>query len=273
MSKKLLNFILPKNIPLITTVLVMLFFYFPLIRMVLISFLVKVKGDGYRLTLDWYTKVFNDGLVRNAIWNTVIVGLSASIISMILGTLSALAIYKYRSKLQEVHSFLLYIPLVLPEILMGLSLMIFFSEIGIPTGRGTVIAAHVAFCTSYVTLVIASSLDGFDFTLVEAARDLGATYFQSFIKIIFPLLRPAIVAGTLLAFTLSLDDFIVTDFLKGYNGTTLSVFIYGKLKHGQIESIYALSSLLLAVTFVLVTLSLLFTKNPQLLELEGESKP
>ncbi|MBQ9456796.1 MAG: ABC transporter permease [Thermoguttaceae bacterium] len=260
-----------KHIPLITTILVMLFFYFPLFWMVLMSFLGKVNGGGYEWTLKWYDQVFHKREVLAAVWNTVIVGLSASVISTMLGTLSALAIYKYRSKLQEVHSCLLYIPLVLPEILMGLSLLIFFSSMNLPFGRGTVIAAHVAFCTSYVTVVIASSLDGFDFTLVEASRDLGATYFQSFIKVIFPLLRPAILAGTLLAFTLSLDDFIVTFFVSGHGGTTLPVYIYNSLKHGKVPGLYALSSVLLAVTFILVTISLLFTKNTQLLE-GGENK-
>ncbi len=253
------------RIPLITTVLVLVFFYFPLLWMVMQSFLGKVDGE-YVWTLKWYDQVFHKREVLNAVYNTIVVGLSASVISTVLGTLSALAIFKYRSKLQEIHTGLLYIPLVLPEILMGLSLMIFFSEMNVTFGKGTVIMAHVAFCTSYVTIVIASSLDGFDFTLVEASRDLGATYFQTFRKVIFPLLRPAICAGALLAFTLSLDDFIVTFFVSGHGGTTLPVYIYNSLKHGKVPGLYALSSVLLAVTFLLVTVSLFFTKNNQMLE-------
>lgn len=250
----------PTRIPFITTILVLLFFYFPLLWMVIQSFLGKVDGN-YEWTFKWYDQVFHKREVLAAVSNTIIVGLFASIFSTVLGTLSALAIFKYKSRLQEIHTALLYIPLVLPEILMGLSLMIFFSEMGLPFGKGTVIAAHVAFCTSYVTVVIASSLDGFDFTLVEASRDLGATYFQTFRKVIFPLLRPAICAGALLAFTLSLDDFIVTFFVSGHGGTTLPVYIYNSLKHGKVPGLYALSSVLLAVTFLLVTISLLFNKS------------
>ncbi|MDO4629979.1 MAG: ABC transporter permease [Planctomycetia bacterium] len=256
------------RIPLITTVLVLVFFYFPLLWMVMQSFLGKVDGE-YVWTLKWYNQVFHKREVLNAVYNTIVVGLSASVISTVLGTLSALAIFKYRSKLQEIHTGLLYIPLVLPEILMGLSLMIFFSEVNVTFGKGTVIMAHVAFCTSYVTIVIASSLDGFDFTLVEASRDLGATYFQTFRKVIFPLLRPAICAGALLAFTLSLDDFIVTFFVSGHGGSTLPVYIYNSLKHGKVPGLYALSSALLAVTFLLVTVSLFFNKNQML---EGGEK-
>ncbi len=258
------------RIPIVTTILVLLFFYFPLVWMVLQSFLGKVNGGGYEWTLKWYDQVFHKPEVLIAVYNTVIVGLSASVISTVLGTLSALAIYKYNGKLQELHKGLMYIPLVLPEIIMGLSLLIFFSGMSLPFGRGTVIAAHVAFCTSYVTIVIASSLDGFDFTLVEASRDLGATYFQTFRKVIFPLLRPAICAGALLAFTLSLDDFIVTFFVSGHGGTTLPVYIYNSLKHGKVPGLYALSSALLAVTFLLVTLSLIFSRD-QLMEM-GEDK-
>ncbi len=256
------------RIPLITTVLALVFFYFPLLWMVMQSFLGKVDGE-YVWTLKWYDQVFHKREALNAIYNTIVVGLSASVISTVLGTLSALAIFKYKSKLQEIHTGLLYIPLVLPEILMGLSLMIFFSEMNITFGKGTVIMAHVAFCTSYVTIVIASSLDGFDFTLVEASRDLGATYFQTFRKVIFPLLRPAICAGALLAFTLSLDDFIVTFFVSGHGGATLPVYIYNSLKHGKAPGLYALSSALLAVTFLLVTVSLFFNKNQML---EGGEK-
>ncbi|MBQ2821687.1 MAG: ABC transporter permease [Thermoguttaceae bacterium] len=248
------------RIPQITTLFVFLFFYFPLVWMVIQSFLGKVDGE-YEWTLRWYEQVFRKREVLSAVMNTVVVGFFAAVISTVLGTLSALAIFKYRGKIQEVHTALLYIPLVVPEILMGLSLMIFFSGLGLPFGKGTVIAAHVAFCTSYVTVVIASSLDGFDFTLVEASRDLGATYFQTFRKVIFPLLRPAICAGALLAFTLSLDDFIVTFFVSGHGGTTLPVYIYNSLKHGKVPGLYALSSVLLAVTFLLVTVSVFFQKN------------
>ena len=197
------------RIPFITTIIVLLFFYIPLMLMVLQSLQSKVPGmDTKEWTLKWYVQLWNDERIPDFVFNTVFIGVSAAFFSTILGTLSALAVYKYKSKLQGIHRGLLYAPLILPEILMGISLLICFSFLEIPLGKTTVILAHVAFCTSYVAVVIMASLESFDFTLLEASRDLGATSWQTTRRIILPLLWPAIAAGGLLAFTLSLDDFI-----------------------------------------------------------------
>ena len=252
----------PSKLPFITTICVLLFFYAPLVLMVLQSFQHKVPGlVGYQWTTKWYGQIFSDARVWEVSMNTLVIGLSAAAISTFLGTLSALAIHRYHGKLHGFHSGLLYIPLILPEILMGISLLICFSALQIPLGKMTVIAAHVAFCTSYVAIIVLASLQTFDFTLVEAARDLGATPWQTNCRIILPLLFPAIAAGGLLAFTLSLDDFIVTFFVSGKGCTTLPVYIYSAIKHGRPERLCALSSVLLAVTFLLVTISVLSVGN------------
>ncbi|MDO4575145.1 MAG: ABC transporter permease [Planctomycetia bacterium] len=252
----------PSRIPLLTTIFVLLFFYVPLLLMVVQSFQCRVPGmDARQWTLKWYDQIFHDPRVLEVSLNTLVIGLSAAVLSTILGTLAALAIYRYRSRLQSFHAGLLYVPLVLPEILMGISLLVCFSALGIELGRGTVIAAHVAFCTSYVAIVIMTSLQGFDYTLVEAARDLGATSWQTNGRIVLPLLFPAIAAGALLAFTLSLDDFIVTFFVSGKGCTTLPVYIYSAIKHGRPERMCAISSALLGVTFILVTVSVLCMGN------------
>lgn len=246
---------------LVVLVAVLLFFYLPLFWMVVSSFQVRAPGtDTYHFSLQWYASVFGKRDVVETVSNTLFVGVVASLVSTILGTISALAIYKYRSSLlQGVHSGLVYIPVVMPEILMGFSLLICFSAVGMQLGRMTVTLAHIAFCTSYVVIVIGSSLDGFDFTLVEASRDLGASYFQTFRRVLLPLMRPAICAGALLAFTLSLDDFIVTFFVSGPGSETLPVYIYSSQKHGNMNELYALSSVLLMVTVAVVTISVLFS--------------
>ncbi|MDO4570395.1 MAG: ABC transporter permease [Planctomycetia bacterium] len=250
------------KLPLLTTGVVLLFFYVPLALMVVQSFQHKVPGvDAKQWTTKWYVRIFNDDRVVDAAMNTISIGITAAVVSTLLGTLSAMAIYRYKSRLQSLHKGLLYIPIILPEILMGISLLICFSALGIELGRMTIVAAHVAFCTSYVAIIILTSLEGFDFTLVEASRDLGASWLQTFMRVLLPLLFPAICAGTLLAFTLSLDDFIVTFFVSGPGCTTLPVYIYSSIKHGRPESLCALSSVLLAATFVLVTISLLFAGN------------
>ena len=251
----------PSKLPLITTIFVLLFFYAPLVLMVVQSFQQKIPGVGLQWTTRWYAKIFNDPRVLEVTINTIVIGVSAAVISTVLGTLSALAIYKYHGKLQAFHSGLLYIPLILPEILMGISLLICFSSLRIPLGMGTIGAAHVAFCTSYVAIIVLSSLQSFDSNLLEAARDLGATSWQANCRVVLPLLFPAILAGALLAFALSLDDFIVTFFVSGKGCPTLPLYIYSSFKHGRPEQLCALSSVLLAATFILVTVSVLCMGN------------
>ena len=273
------------RIPFITTIIVLLFFYIPLMLMVLQSLQHKVAGiDTKQWTTIWYAQLYEamqlpeiiftgeslfpdvvfGSAISEAIFNTVFIGISAAFFSTILGTLAALAVYKYnKSKLQTVHRGLLYAPLILPEILMGISLLICFSFLEIPLGKMTVIAAHVAFCTSYVAVVVMANLESFDFTLLEASRDLGATSWQTTRRIILPLLWPAIAAGGLLAFTLSLDDFIVTFFVAGEGCTTIPLYIYSAFSRGRnpLERICALSSVLLAVTFILVAATLFFGRK------------
>jgi spermidine/putrescine transport system permease protein len=155
-----------------------------------------------------------------------------------------------------VHSTLIYTPLVIPDILMGMSLLLFFVGIGWNLGLDTVTVAHISFCVSYVALVVLARLQDFDITLVEAARDLGATRWQATRKVLVPLLAPGILAGGLLAFTLSIDDFVVTFFVKGPGMETLPTLVYGMIKKSrELPVINALSTLLLAATFIAVMLA------------------
>lgn len=244
----------PSRIPKITTWLVLAFFYLPIGVLILNSFNASRFGTTWQgFTLKWYERLLERDDLWAALGNSLKVAVFASIGAMILGTCAAFALHRFRSRLQTAHELLVTIPLVLPEILMGMSLLLLFVSVGQPLGLLTVTIAHVTFCISYVALVVQARLQDFDFQIVDAARDLGATRFQAFRKIVLPLLAPGIFAGGLLAFTLSIDDFVVTFFVKGPGSDTLPVVIYSMIKKSrEFPVINALSTLLLLVTFAAV---------------------
>lgn len=242
------------RIPLITTLLVLAFFYLPIGALILNSFNSSRFGTTWQgFTFKWYERLAQREDLWVALMNSLQVAALASIGSMILGTCAAFALHRYKSRLQTAHEILITMPLVIPEILMGMSLLLLFVAFGVSLSLVTVTIAHVTFCVSYVTLVVQSRLQDFDFQIVDAARDLGATRAQAFIKVVLPLLAPGILAGGLLAFTLSVDDFVVTFFVKGPGADTLPVVIYSMIKKSrEFPVINALSTLLLAITFFAV---------------------
>ncbi|MES2439272.1 MAG: ABC transporter permease [Verrucomicrobiota bacterium] len=244
----------PSRLPKITTWLVLAFFYLPIGVLILNSFNASRFGTTWQgFTFKWYERLLEREDLWAALGNSLKVAAIASIGSMILGTCAAFALHRFKSRLQTAHNLLVTVPLVLPEILMGMSLLLLFVAVGQPLGLVTVTIAHVTFCISYVTLVVLARLQDFDFQIVDAARDLGATQFQAFRKIVLPLIAPGIFAGGLLAFTLSIDDFVVTFFVKGPGSDTLPVVIYSMIKKSrEFPVINALSTLLLLVTFAAV---------------------
>ena len=172
-----------------------------------------------------------------------------------MGTLAALALYIYKTRLQKSHYALLYAPLIIPDVLMGISLLVFFVSFHVSLGFVTVCIAHTTFCMSYVAMLIRTRMQHFDYALVEAAYDLGANTWTVFRKVIIPFLMPAITAGALLAFTLSLDDFVITFFVVGPGFTTLPIYVYSMIKFGSPSLINALSTILLACTFIIIAIS------------------
>lgn len=242
------------RLPLITTWLVLAFFYLPIGVLILNSFNGSRFGTTWQgFTFKWYERLLEREDLWVALVNSLQVAAIASIGAMILGTCAAFALHRHRSRLQTAHELLITMPLVLPEILMGMSLLLLFVSLGIRLSLATVTIAHVTFCISYVTLVVQARLQDFDFQIVDAARDLGASRFQAFSKVLLPLLAPGILAGGLLAFTLSIDDFVVTFFVKGPGADTLPVVIYSMIKKSrEFPVINALSTLLLVVTFLAV---------------------
>jgi len=243
--------------PRLTILAVLVFFYAPIAVLVVNSFNASRFGGNWEgLTLKWYEKLWDNDDIWSALRTSLEIAALASVASMILGTLAALALHRFRSRLQKVHLVALTAPLVMPDILMGISLLLFFVALGVPTGFATIWIAHVTFCLSYVTLVVLGRLQDFDFTLVDAARDLGASRWQAVRRVVLPLLAPGIVAGGLLAFTLSIDDFVITFFVQGPGTTTLPLRIYSMMKVSQnMPVINALATVLLAVTFAAVAVS------------------
>jgi len=244
------------RLPLIITIFILVFFYLPVFVLVINSFnAARFGGSWEGFSLIWYQKLFHHREIWAAFRNTIIIALGATAMSVIIGTTAALALHRYQTKLQKAHYMLIYTPLVIPEILMGIGLLLFFVALKIQLGLFTIMISHVTFCISFVAMVVLGRLQNFDFSVVEAAQDLGANWPTVAWKVLIPLLSPGIISGALLAFTLSIDDFVITFFVAGPGSTTLPLRIYSMIKHGSPPLINALSAILLLVTFIAVVIS------------------
>jgi len=235
------------------TAAVLFFFYLPIIIVIGQSFNSSRFGGSWKgFTLNWYVKLFTDRNIWHALTNTLLIAASSTLLAVILGTLAAWVLYKYKSRIQVAHNVIIYLPLVLPDILMGISLLLFFVALKVTLGLFTIFIAHVTFSLSYVAMVVYGRFQDFDYSILEAARDLGATWNQAVRKVLIPYLLPGIAAGGLLAFTLSLDDFVITFFVSGPDSTTLPLYIYSMMRHGSPAVINALSVILVLFTFIVV---------------------
>ena len=235
---------------------ILAFLYLPLLILALYSFnesRINAVWSGF--TFDWYLSLFKNRRVLEALTNSLIVAVASTLVSTILGTTAAIALNKYQYKYKNVINGLLYLPILIPEIVMGLSLLVLFSQAHIPLGKTSLILAHITFCVSFVVITVNARLEGMRPELEQAAMDLYATPFQTFRYVTLPLAMPGIVAGALMAFTLSIDDFIISFFVAGPNSTTLPLYIYAMVKRGISPEINALSTLLMSATIVLVVLA------------------
>jgi putrescine transport system permease protein len=239
-------------------VLGLVFLYVPILSMIVYSFnnsrLVTVWDAAHSPTLKWYGVLFSDGEVLDAAWLSLRVAICAATASTILGTLAGTALARFgafrgRSLLLGMTT----APIVMPEVISGLSLLLLFvaleQAIGWPRGMGalTITLAHISFCMAYVTVVIQSRLAGFDESLEEAAQDLGARPAKVFWRITLPLILPAVLAGWLLAFTLSWDDLVISQFVAGPGSSTLPMVIFSKVRLGVSPDVNALATLMVAV--------------------------
>ena len=246
--------------PFFVTLGTLLFLYIPIIILIIDSFNAsRFSGEWDGFSLKWYQGLLNDRGIWKALQNSLIIAISATFASTVLGTLAAYCIHRYKTKLQKVHWALIWSPLIIPDILMGVSLLIFFVVLNLQLGLFTIFLAHTTFCVSYVTLVILSRLQNFDFSVMEAALDLGANSWQITRKVFIPMIAPALLAAALLSFTISFDDFVITFFVTGPGSTTLPIFVYGMIKYGSTPLINALSCLILLVTLFTVGLTQYFS--------------
>lgn len=242
------------------TVFAFLLLYVPLVTLVVGSFLApELDGGGW--TLEWYRKVFYNGDILKALSMSFWVGAWSTLISTIVGTAAALALERNRFPGRRWLDALTHVPLIMPEIVLGLSLLIWFVLLRITLGSLSIVLAHVTFTVSYVIITVRARLKGFDRSLEEAGRDLGATPWRAFWRITFPLIRPGILSGALIAFTLSFDDFLITFFTAGVDSDTLPVRIYSMIKFGVSPEINALSTLMLTATVLVVSVS--FRRSPR----------
>jgi len=230
-----------------------LFLYAPLAIVVVYSFNdSRLNAQWVGFTLDWYRKLFHNEEMLGAAWNSLLIGLTASAMSTLLGTMAGYAMHRFKLR---VLPFLVVAPIAIPEILTGVSLLIFFVAINLTLGLASIILAHIAFCIGFVAIVVRARLAGIDESLVEAARDLGATPFRAFRLITLPLIMPGVVAGALMAFTLSIDDFVITYFTAGAGALTLPLEIYTMVKISVTPEVNAVSTLLMALTLALIVVA------------------
>ena len=236
-----------------TTIAVYAFLYVPLIIVVVYSFNdSRLNAEWVGFTLDWYRKLAGNDEMLTAAGNSLLIGFCASLIATVLGTMAGVAMHRYRLKLLPV---LVLAPIAIPEILMGVSLLIFFVLLNFTLGLVSVALAHIAFCIGFVAIVVRARLSGMDESLTEAARDCGASPWQAFRHVTLPLIMPGVIAGALMAFTLSIDDFVITFFTAGAGTVTLPLQIYSMIKIAVTPEVNAVSTLLMLLTLVLIVIA------------------
>ncbi len=227
------------------------FLYLPLMVVVAYSFNdSRLNAEWVGFTFNWYHVLFNDSDMLHAAANSLFIAASASLSATLLGTMAGIAMQRYRVRFLP---FLVVTPVAMPEILLGVSLLVFFLQVlHLTLGMLSVILAHITFSVGFVAIVVRVRLAGMDEMIFEAARDLGATPWQTFRYVTWPLILPAVAAGTLMAFALSLDDFVITFFTVGVGVSTLPLQIYSMIKIAVTPEVNAISTLLMLLTLALV---------------------
>ena len=237
------------NISNIILILTLLFLFIPLFVIIVYSFNESKGAEFTRPSLIWYKELlFNSGDLWNALLNSLIVAFSSAAVATILGTAASIGVNWYKFKGKGFIQAITYLPMVLPEVIIGISMVIFFSGVKLPLGLFTVFAAHTTFCLPFVFLMVNARLDEFDYSIIEAAHDLGATEMQTMFKVTIPAIMPGILAGFLMAITMSLEDFVITFFVSGPGSTTLPLYVYSMIRFGVSPVINALSFVMIIIT-------------------------
>lgn len=233
-----------------------MFLYIPILVLVIYSFNdTRFSTNWQGFTFSWYGKLFTDGPLMEAFANSLIIAISSSTVATILGTLAAFAFYRYRFVGRKVMYSFIYVLMMSPDIVMGISLLMFFITIGLETGGMTLLLAHITFCLPFVVVTVYARISGFDRNIIDVAKDLGANELKMFWYVMMPMLMPAIIAGWLLSFTLSLDDVVVSFFTTGPSFEILPLKIYSMVRLGIKPEINALSAVMFLVSLITVTLA------------------
>lgn len=246
-----------KGVSIVFCTLVYLFLFLPIAVIVVNSFNATtskpyLSWKGF--TFDWYVKLFDNTSLLQSFGNTMIVAVTSTLLATVVGTLAAVGMYKYKFRGKGIIDGLLYIPVVIPEIVLGISLLTLFSNTNIPRGMLTLILAHTTFCVPYVIFNVRARLSGYDNSIEEASMDLGANRIGTFLRVTLPVLAPGIGGGALLAFTLSIDDVIISYFINGQT-QTYPLKVMESIKSGVSPDVNALSTLILLGTILLVVLT------------------
>ncbi|MGB4866967.1 MAG: ABC transporter permease [Hyphomicrobium sp.] len=244
---------------------VFFFLYAPLLALMAFSFNDSKRTIVWRgFTLKYYEKLFGNDELMLAFANSLTIALITTVISVVLGALAAVMLWRFRFRFKGAIEGALALPIVVPEICMGVAMLVFFSrvmpwpnDLPWPLSLGAIIIAHVSFCFPFVTMVVRARLASFNKEQEEAARDLGATDWQAFRDVLLPHMQPSLIAGALLAFTLSLDDFVITFFTSGPNTVTFPVKVYSMVRFSVTPEVNAASTMLIVVTIALMVLMML----------------
>jgi spermidine/putrescine transport system permease protein len=232
------------------------FIYFPIIVLIVFSFNnERINAVWTGFTIDWYLRVINDSDLMQSFSNSLLVGVVSTLGATVLGTMVAIGMNKRTFWGKSYFEGLLYLPIVIPEIVMAVSLLAFYVYVSLPLGKVSVILAHITFNISFVYVVVRARLSGNGDNLEKAAADMGATPWQTFRFVTLPIIFPGVIAGALLAFTISWDDFLIAFFTAGVGGTTLPMKVYSMIKFGVSPEINAISTITIFVTMVLILLA------------------
>ena len=235
--------------------LTLLFLFIPLFVIIIYSFNDSKGAEFTNFSMRWYKELFfNSNALWQALLNSLIVAFSSALVSTLLGTMASIGVNWYKFKGKKFIQTLTYLPMVLPEVIIGISMVIFFSGIHLPLGLFTVFAAHTTFCLPFVFLMVNARLDEFDYSIIEASHDLGATERQTMLKVVVPAIFPGILSGFLMAITMSLEDFVITFFVSGPGSTTLPLYVYSMIRFGVSPVINSLSVVMILITCIIAFL-------------------
>ncbi len=240
-------------------VLSFVFLYAPIFTLIAFSFnnsRRNVTWEGF--TFDYYVKAFNNNSLHDTLINSLIVAFWSTLVSTIIGSLLGVALQRFRFPGKGPFDALVHLPIVIPEVCLAAAMLVFFARLQVPFGLFTITVSHIAFCFPFVAVVVRSRMAGFDESLEEASRDLGASPWQTFFNVTLPYMMPGVIAGALLAFTLSLDDFLITFFVSGPATTTFPVKIYSMVRQSVTPEVNAASTVLIVVTLTVTAIGMWF---------------